>query len=83
MTVDSYGDGLKVVAPARVVEAMLNTKLYQFTHNKRPVSALRQVGGFSIPDVIAPYIDFIEGQKNSFRVYFVVFSISNCVFFCL
>jgi hypothetical protein len=62
--VDSFGDGLKVNAPVDVVESMLKTKIYQFTHKKRSsVSALRQVGGYSIPEVLLPYIDFIEGNN--------------------
>jgi subtilase family serine protease len=59
--VDSYGDGLKVVAPADVVEAMFQTKIYQFVHKKRSVAALRQVDGYMIPKAIAPYIEFIDG----------------------
>jgi tripeptidyl-peptidase-1 len=60
--VQSFGDALKITAPVHLVEKMLKTRLHKFQNARKPqITAIRQVGGFSIPEEISDKIYMITG----------------------
>lgn len=60
--VQSFGDALKITAPVHLVEKMLKTRLYKFQNTRKThIHAIRQVGGFTIPEEVADKIYMITG----------------------
>lgn len=53
---------MKITAPVHLVEKMLKTRLHKFQHTRKTqITAIRQVGGFTIPEEIADKIYMITG----------------------
>lgn len=53
---------MKITAPVHLVEKMLKTRLHKFQNTRKAqITAIRQVGGFTIPEEISDKIYMITG----------------------
>ena len=58
------GDALEVLATVQIASHLFNTSFYSFQHAATKRSIIRQLGAYSVPASVAPFIEFVEGISS-------------------